>query len=192
MFNMDVSLRKSAYGGVRAVLVIPTDMTTTEPAPGFAHGIGATSIPTLDNDGVEGPKRKGKTRRPTSGPPRPEQYAMEDDIPVVTEWRPSGLPQRHSRVKISLPEQLAEAARAEAAAQALEARSHAPWRPEPEPEKKKEEPPPGMWVEAFFAGLKADPDPNAFSDGPPDDDPHPLTSDDKPTPAQADDEGDLK
>jgi hypothetical protein len=44
-----------------------------------------------------------------------------------------------------------------------------------------------------MTGLKADPDPNAFSSGPPADDPHAFTSNDnEPAAAQADDEGDLK
>ncbi|MFC3577199.1 ATP-binding protein [Streptomyces yaanensis] len=189
MFNMHVSLRQSAYGGVRAIIVIPNDMLTTDPAPGFAHGIGATSVPTLDNDGVEGPDRKAKKRRPTTGPRIPEQFSMEDDVPVVTEWTANGLPQRRSRVKIPLSQRIAEAAAAEAAAKAAEAATHSPWTPEPEPEK--EEPAPGLWVEAFMAGLKADPDPNAFSSGPPADDPHAFTND-EPAPAQADDEGDFK
>ncbi|GAA3024120.1 ATP-binding protein [Streptomyces glomeratus] len=190
MFNMHVSLRQSAYGGVRAILVIPNDMLTTDPAPGFAHGIGATSVPTLDNDGVKGPDRVQKRRRPTTGPRVPEQFAAEDDVPVVTEWTPNGLPQRRSRVKTPLSRRMAEAAAAEAAAQAVQAATHAPWGPEPEPEK--EEPAPGLWVEAFMNGLKTAPDPNAFSAGPPADEPRAFTSNDEPARAQADDEGDHK
>ncbi|MEV5471814.1 ATP-binding protein [Streptomyces sp. NPDC052207] len=189
MFNMHVSLRQSAYGGVRAILVVPNDMLTTDPAPGFAHGIGATSVPTLDNEGVKGPDRKSKKRRPTTGPRTPQHLATEDDVPVVTEWTPGGLPQRRSRVKIPLSRRMAEAAAAEAAAAAVEASTHAPWTPEPEPEK--EEPAPGLWVEAFMNGLKADPDPNAFSAGPPAGAPYASTND-EPAPARADDEGDLK
>lgn len=33
MYNMQISLRPSAYGGVRAVVVVPRDMLTDEPAP---------------------------------------------------------------------------------------------------------------------------------------------------------------
>ncbi|MFD1658025.1 ATP-binding protein [Streptomyces caeni] len=184
MFNMHVSLRQSAYGGVRAILIIPNDMLTTEPAPGFAHGIGASSVPTLDNDGVKGPERNAKKRRPTTGPRIPRQFSMEDDVPVVTEWTANGLPQRRSRVKTPLSQRLAEAAAAEAAG------ASSPWAPEPEPEK--DEPAPGLWVEAFMNGLKADPDPNAFSSGPPVGDPHAFTRNDEPAPAEAEDEGDLK
>ncbi|MEU8586270.1 ATP-binding protein [Streptomyces sp. NPDC048664] len=188
MFDMHVSLRQSAYGGVRAILVIPNDMLTTEPAPGFAHGIGATSVPTLDNDGVKGPDRRAKKRHPTTGPRIPDRLAMEDDVPVVTEWTPGGLPQRRSKVKVPLSRRIAEAQAAEAAAQAVEAATHAPWTPEPEP--KEEEPAPGLWVEAFMNGLKTAPDPNAFSAGPPAGDPHAFIND-EPAPAQADDEGDF-
>lgn len=188
MFSMHVSLRQSAYGGVRAIVVIPNEMLTTDPAPGFAHGIGATSVPTLDNDGVKGPERVGKKRRPTTGPRIPEQFSMEDEVPVVTEWRPNGLPQRRSRVKTPLSQRMVEAAAAEAAAEAAVAATHAPWTPEPQ----KEEPAPGLWVEAFMNGLKGDPDPNAFSTRPPADGPHAFTIHDESAPAPADDEGDLK
>lgn len=102
MYNMDISLRQSAYGGVRAVLVVPRDMMSTGPAPGLAHGIGASAVPRVDHNGVpikEEPRLK-KTRRPTTGPRHsaPVAPAMEDDVPVVTEWRPNGLPQRRRKV----------------------------------------------------------------------------------------------
>ncbi|WP_200302752.1 sensor histidine kinase [Streptomyces adelaidensis] len=194
MYNMQISLRQSAYGGVRAVVVVPRDMLTEEPAPGFAHGIGAASVPTMDTGGVEAPNRKAKRRRPTTGPRIPSSaedmgQGMEDDVPVVTEWTANGLPQRRSRQTIPLSQQYAEAAAAEAAAEAAMAAAPV-WQPEPEPEK--ELPPPGMWVEAFMAGLKGDPDPNAASNP---DDPTAstaLTANTEPARTEADDEGDLK
>src|SRR5690606_30613921 len=36
-YNMRVSLRASAYGGVRAVLVVPSEMLTDQPGVGLAH-----------------------------------------------------------------------------------------------------------------------------------------------------------
>ncbi|MGW0704618.1 ATP-binding protein [Streptomyces sp. NPDC002643] len=193
MYNMHVALRQSAYGGVRAVIVVPRDMLTDEPAPGFAHGIGAASVPTLDTGGVEGPKRKAKRRRPTTGPRVPssaedmgEGYD-DDDVPIVTEWTANGLPQRRSRMKIPLSQEYAEAAAAEAAAEAAIAAAPV-WQPEPEP--KKEEQRPGMWVEAFMAGLKRDPDRDAFTSNP--DDPTASTANNEPARSEADDEGDLK
>ncbi|BBC37854.1 ATPase/histidine kinase/DNA gyrase B/HSP90 domain protein [Streptomyces graminofaciens] len=196
MYKMQISLRPSAYGGVRAVVVVPRDMLTEEAAPGLAHGIGATAVPTMDTGGVEGPNRKPKRRRPTTGPRIPSsaedtgQGSMDDDVPVVTEWTANGLPQRRSRMTIPLSQRYAEAAAAEAAAEAAMAAAPV-WQPEPEP--KKELPPPGMWVEAFMEGLKRDPDPNAFTTDP--DDPTASTAftvNNESARTEADDEGDLK
>lgn len=194
MYKMHVSLRPSAYGGVRAVIIVPRDLLTDEPAPGLAHGIGAGAVTTIDNGGVAGPDRKPKRRRPTTGPRIPSSAEemsrdMEDDVPVVTEWTANGLPQRRSRSKIPLSQRYAEAAAAEAAAEAAMAAAPV-WQPEPEPEK--ELPPPGMWVEAFMAGLKGDPVPNARRNP---DDPTAstaLTANTEPARTEADDEGDLK
>ncbi|WP_338899200.1 ATP-binding protein [Streptomyces sp. TG1A-60] len=194
MYKMQISLRPSAYGGVRAVVVVPRNMLTEEPAPGLAHGIGAAAVPTMDTGGVEGPNRKPKRRRPTTGPRIPNSAedmgtGREDDVPVVTEWTANGLPQRRSRSTIPLSQRYAEAAAAEAAAEAAMAAAPV-WEPEPEPEK--ELPPPGMWVEAFMAGFKGDPDPNAFKA--PDDSTAStaLTANTEPARTEADDEGDLK
>ncbi|MFJ4890678.1 ATP-binding protein [Streptomyces sp. M41(2017)] len=181
MYSMQISLRQSAYGGVRAVLVAPRDMLTTDFAPGLAHGIGATSVTGIDTGGVEAPARKPKKRRPTTGPRVPSSSGdprdpREDDVPVVTEWAPNGLPQRRSRVKVPLSQRIAEARALEAA----EAAGTGPsWAPAPRPEPK-DEPEPGLWVEAFMNGLKGDPDPTASS------------TDNQPAPAEGDDEGDLK
>ncbi|MET7985132.1 MULTISPECIES: ATP-binding protein [unclassified Streptomyces] len=178
MYSMQISLRQSAYGGVRAVLVAPRDMLTTDFAPGLAHGVGATSVAGIDNGGVEGPARKPKKRKPTTGPRIPSSSGdlREDDVPVVTEWTPGGLPQRRSRMKVPLSQRYAEARAEQEAAEASGAA--ASWRPAPEPQEK--EPEPGLWVEAFMNGLKGDPDPTVFS------------PDNQPAPAEADDEGDLK
>ena len=113
-FNMQVSLRTSAYGGVRAVLIIPREMLTTDAAPGYAHGIGAAAAPKLGPGALEGPKRTPKKRRPTS-PKIPATVSMEDDVPVVTEWTANGLPQRRSRVKTPLSKRIAEQAAIEQA-----------------------------------------------------------------------------
>ncbi|WP_179120280.1 sensor histidine kinase [Streptomyces tsukubensis] len=44
-YDFQVSLPPSAYGGVRAVLTVPSNLITTAPATGRAHGIGAASGP---------------------------------------------------------------------------------------------------------------------------------------------------
>ncbi|MBX9395887.1 ATP-binding protein [Streptomyces sp. TRM72054] len=156
-YNMQVALRSSAYGGVRAVVIVPSNMLTDEPGVGLAHGIGATSVPTVSPDALEGPKRPPKRRRPTS-PKVPATVSMEDDVPVVTEWTANGLPQRRSRVKTPLSQRIREqyaAERAEKEAAEREGREpRSVWgAPEPKPEDK-DQPPPGMWVEAFMEGLK--------------------------------------
>ncbi|MDN3022241.1 ATP-binding protein [Streptomyces sp. S.PB5] len=156
-FNMQVSLRSSAYGGVRAVLIVPREMMTSDPAPGLAHGIGAGAVPKTEG-ALEGPKRAPKRRRPTS-PRIPAGVSMEDDVPVVTEWTAGGLPQRRSRVKTPLSQRIAEQAAIEKAER--EGRPTIWSTPAPAPEPDKKEPEPGLWVEAFWNGLKGDPDPSA-------------------------------
>lgn len=158
MYNMQISLRQSAYGGVRAVLIVPPDMITTGPAPGLAHGIGASAVPRVDDGGnlIEEPERNIRRKKPrvvTAGPPlrAPLTAAMEDEVPEVTEWTPGGLPQRRSRVTMSLSERYALEAEAQRAAEAHAAATAPP----PVPAQKKSEP--GLWIEAFMKGVKGDP-----------------------------------
>ncbi|MEV5439233.1 ATP-binding protein [Streptomyces sp. NPDC052682] len=202
-YNMQVALRSSAYGGVRAVIIVPSKMMTDEPGVGLAHGIGATGIP-KPIDGVEGPKRVPKKRRPTN-PKIPDTVLLQDDdVPVVTEWTAGGLPQRRSKMKIPLAQRLAEQAEFEKAEReaAERARARSGWsepEPEPEPEpmfdiaKMQADDAPGKGLEAFWEGLKQGIEPGV----------HPtdfLTNPDKylylinddPAPTQADDQGDLK
>ncbi|MET7681735.1 ATP-binding protein [Streptomyces sp. NPDC005423] len=177
-YNMQISLRASAYGGVRAVLVVPSAMLTSDPAPGLAHGIGAAA-PQTELGALEGPKRTVKRRRPTS-PRIPVPLTMEDEVPEVTEWTAGGLPQRRSRVKTPLSQRYAEQAAAERADAAAREAGRPAWpapRPAPEPEQK--EPEPGLWVEAFMNGLKGGPDPAA------------ITQKTEPARVEADDEGNL-
>ncbi|CAL9392974.1 sensor histidine kinase [Streptomyces sp. enrichment culture] len=196
-FNMQVSLRNSAYGGVRAVLIVPSDMMTTEPGVGLAHGIGATALPHTV-DALEGPKRPPKKRRPTS-PRIPATVSMEDEVPEVTEWTAGGLPQRRSRVKVPLSQRIAEQYAAERAIR--EGRDPGPqWadleaeiRKESEPPRAKpDRPAPGLAFEAFWEGLKKVAPPGE----------HPTAFTRNPTAythliedsarSEADDEGDLK
>ncbi|MEZ0094252.1 sensor histidine kinase [Streptacidiphilus sp. EB129] len=93
-YGFQVSLRPSAYGGVRAVLIVPQELITTAPATGKAHGIGASSGPRptapADTTGTT-----PAARRPVNGPQ--PIAAGEDEAPVVTERTPIGLPQRRRR-----------------------------------------------------------------------------------------------
>ncbi|MDQ1039807.1 signal transduction histidine kinase [Streptomyces sp. V3I8] len=188
MYDMQVSLRQSAYGGVRAVLVVPRKLLTEEDAPGLAHGIGAAAVPQVDFDGVKGPDRKEKKRRPTTGPRvrTPDGTAEDDDVPEVTEWTAGGLPQRRSRMKVPYSQRVREAraAAAEAETARKEGRPVIDWTRSstqvPKP-RKKEEKEPGLWVEAFMAGLKGGDDPQQTPG---------ATS--SPARTEADDEGDPK
>ncbi|MFD7316186.1 sensor histidine kinase [Streptomyces sp. NPDC059883] len=107
MYNLQVSLRQSAYGGVRAVLIVPRDVVTTGPAPGIAHGIGASALPRGSGAGLPTTdvlRPANRVPRPATGPQPsvPVAGPMEDDIPVVTEWTENGLPQRRSRGRAPL------------------------------------------------------------------------------------------
>ncbi|GGN18039.1 sensor histidine kinase [Streptomyces fuscichromogenes] len=189
-YNMDVSLRASAYGGVRAVLIVPSDMMTTDPAPGIAHGIGATGIPKPELGALEGPKRPPKKRRPTS-PRIPAGISMEDDVPEVTEWTAGGLPQRRSRMKTPLSRRLAEQAAIDRAERegnpTIWSQHKEPEPAQPEPERRE----PGLWVEAFWEGLKKNNPgvhPTDFTRNPT----KYLHLINDPAGTEADDEGDLK
>ncbi|MEV1044225.1 ATP-binding protein [Streptomyces sp. NPDC049916] len=179
MYQLQVSLRQSAYGGVRAVLIVPREMITTGPAPGIAHGIGATSRPTSSLDmsklqhvvpppGKRKPRAKpaatgpvpsatapaptgAATAAPRAGAPAP---ALEDDVPVVTEWTENGLPQRRSR------------GRAPLGSHNLPQQPTAPAAPAPGPPSGQEpgtdgtrgqEKPPGLWLEAFTKAVNGVP-----------------------------------
>ncbi|MFI0982104.1 ATP-binding protein [Streptomyces sp. NPDC021093] len=184
MYNLQVSLRQSAYGGVRAVLIVPRDIVTTGPAPGIAHGIGASAVPRggvsqgMSPEEARVPQRKPRpaapkppaatptpTSTPVPGPVSLPRSAMEDDVPVVTEWTENGLPQRRSRGRAplgshNLPAQERQAAAEAAAAAAAEAAAAG--------QPVKEEPEPGIWLEAFTKAANGVPlDPPAEADGPP-------------------------
>jgi len=164
-------------------------MMTTDPAPGIAHGIGATGIPKPELGALEGPKRPPKKRRPTS-PRIPAGISMEDDVPEVTEWTAGGLPQRRSRMKMPLSQRLAEQAaieRAEREGTPTIWSQHKEPEPEPEPERRE----PGLWVEAFWEGLKKNNPgvhPTDFTRNPT----KYLHLINDPAGPEADDEGDLK
>ncbi|WP_260476389.1 sensor histidine kinase KdpD [Streptomyces sp. WAC 06783] len=75
-YNFQVSLRPSAYGGVRAVLIVPQDLITTAAATGRAHGIGASS----------GPRTARTERREVSAAPQatgPRHAAPAPSVPAA-------------------------------------------------------------------------------------------------------------
>ncbi|WP_079023703.1 sensor histidine kinase [Streptomyces odonnellii] len=120
MYDLQVSLRQSAYGGVRAVLVVPRESVTTGPAPGIAHGIGAAAGPrggAASGLPAEDAPRPGGRAHPerrapgavigpqwSAGPRRsaPVVESRASRETVVTEWTENGLPQRRSRGRAPL------------------------------------------------------------------------------------------
>ncbi|UNS95368.1 ATP-binding protein [Streptomyces tubbatahanensis] len=136
-YDFQVSLAPSAYGGVRAVLVVPHELITTAPASGRAHGIGATSgqRPADRPAGPVPPARKDTPS--TSG--RGEQELMDEETPQVAERTASGLPQRRSRRGGRSTAPTRAGAPAVEESEREEATSH--------------EPAPGMWMGAFQEGL---------------------------------------
>ncbi|MCX4694692.1 sensor histidine kinase KdpD [Streptomyces sp. NBC_01408] len=163
-YNFQVSLRSSAYGGVRAVLVIPQDLiTTVSAATGVAHGIGTSSGPRAAVEPAAGPAEDRtaavpavlpparavdpRIPRPATGPRIPVADHGSDDLPAVTERTSNGLPQRRRKVRATAPGQPTAADEWTAAVAA------APARPEAEPEPQVE---PGMWLAAFQSGLSGD------------------------------------
>ncbi|MFF8290631.1 sensor histidine kinase [Streptomyces sp. NPDC016309] len=110
-YGFQVSLRSSAYGGVRAVLVVPQDLiTTTSAATGLAHGIGTSSGPrrALAPAAREAAGQPSGPARPVTGPtgpvPAPHPAGPSDHGgPLVTERTPSGLPQRRRKTRVTAP-----------------------------------------------------------------------------------------
>ncbi|NLU75600.1 ATP-binding protein [Streptomyces sp. HNM0575] len=80
-YDFQVSLPPSAYGGVRAVLVVPKKLITTAPATGRAHGIGA-------GPGQETSRREAPAAPAPAPAPAAARYA---DVPRTAPASP-GLP----------------------------------------------------------------------------------------------------
>ncbi|MFJ9518005.1 ATP-binding protein [Kitasatospora sp. NPDC101801] len=126
-YGFQVSLRPSAYGGVRAVLIVPQELITTAPATGRAHGIGSASGPRPAPAAVPQPtggQRPGGSRTvPALGDP------TGDGTTAGGEQLPNGLPQRRRHAAPAWP-----GAREDTGAQQAPAQ-------------------PGMWLAAFHEGV---------------------------------------
>jgi hypothetical protein len=136
--DFTVALRASAYGGVRAILVVPQRLiTTTTSVSGLAraHGIGTVSGPREETS--EPAQRR---RRTPTGP----SYTDSGNEPAAeTERGQNGLPQRRRRDRISPPRTAPDpaAAGADSATQ------------------------PGEWLAAFSDAVSGDPTQRATSPG---------------------------
>ncbi|MBW8093257.1 ATP-binding protein [Streptomyces hygroscopicus subsp. hygroscopicus] len=133
-YRFQISLRPSAYGGVRAVLVVPQDIICPTPAPGGAIA-----------------------RKATLPPPKPVKRATPLPSPTGTgplpQGRPgpgfrqngAGLPQRRRRMPTVTPP--------------LRVRSAPPAEPAPPGEPDRPPVQPGIWLDAFHKGLNGEPIP---------------------------------
>ncbi|WP_258052526.1 sensor histidine kinase KdpD [Streptomyces sp. Ru73] len=124
--NFKVSLRASAYGGVRVVLIVPPELITVTPVPGGAVAKAATLPPP----------------RHTLGPQR--RYGVVVEEPVTTEAPrvSNGLPQRRRRSRAVQPGRPRRTSAAPADS-----------RP---PEPAAQPPQAGMWLAAFHEGVYGD------------------------------------
>ncbi|MFG2710574.1 ATP-binding protein [Streptomyces goshikiensis] len=103
-YDFQVSLRSSAYGGVRAVLVIPQGLiTTTEAATGVAHGIGTASGPRAALPAAARPAAAQAAIPPArTEAARPEPARVEAARPEHV--RPEQAQPEHSRPEHARPE----------------------------------------------------------------------------------------
>ncbi|WP_443056715.1 sensor histidine kinase [Streptomyces sp. NBC_00667] len=132
-YGFQVSLRSSAYGGVRAVVIVPQHLiTTTAAATGTAHGIGSSSGPRA----VPPAPREHPVERSSAAvaAPRPAPASVPRPTPAAggpaTERTATGLPQRRRKDRANFYD--------------------APPAAEPQ---SAHDPGPGMWLEAFHSGL---------------------------------------
>ncbi|OII70068.1 sensor histidine kinase KdpD [Streptomyces sp. CC77] len=149
-YGFQVSLRSSAYGGVRAVVVVPQELiTTVAGASGLAHGIGATSVPHTTVPAAPPVPGPARTARPATGP------VAAPEAPPVVERTPNGLPQRRRRKPVGAPPPGAAAPASAPAA--------SPGEPSPTPaatgpeQGQHPQVQPGMWLAAFQSGLTGEP-----------------------------------
>ncbi|WP_442816310.1 sensor histidine kinase [Streptomyces sp. NBC_01233] len=137
-YGFQVSLRSSAYGGVRAVVIVPQHLiTTAASATGLAHGIGSSSGPRA----VAATPREHPFDRSSAGVSAPRQAPAPAPRPApvsagqpTTERTATGLPQRRRKDR----------------AATFDVRPAA----EPQPA---DDQGPGMWLEAFHSGLSGGP-----------------------------------
>lgn len=91
-YDFEVSLRPSAYRGVRAVLIVPQNLITTAPATGRVPGLGAAAVPRPEQPRPE----QQRPQQQPSAPPLAQRLRStgERESAALTERTPGGLPQR--------------------------------------------------------------------------------------------------
>ncbi|MCT2590759.1 ATP-binding protein [Streptomyces sp. N2-109] len=129
--DFTVSLRPSAYGGVRAVLTVPQRLLTVTPSPGGQIARAATLPPIRPRP------------RPMTGPSETPAEELEAAVPRAA----NGLPQRR-RHRAAAPPPARPAGAVPAPSAAGAAATAGPSEPPTEP---------GMWLAAFQSGVSAEP-----------------------------------
>lgn len=125
--NFKVSLRLSAYGGVRVVLIVPPDLITATPVPGGAVAKAASLPP---------PRR-------SVGPKRRSGVTAEEPVPAASPRGANGLPQRRRRTRaVTSPMRPKPAA-------STTTDSQSPVSADPPPQA-------GMWLAAFQEGVSGE------------------------------------
>ncbi|MFJ6651124.1 sensor histidine kinase [Streptomyces sp. NPDC091290] len=140
-YGFQVALRSSAYGGVRAVVVVPQNLiTTVAAATGLAHGIGTSSVPrtTLPPSAAEPHAYSAPQDLAYVEPTDQHSHAVPDTGGFVAGRTIAGLPQRRRRRIVTPDDSEVQAPAAPAAAAAEESAPQVQ---------------PGMWLAAFQSGL---------------------------------------
>lgn len=137
-YGFQVSLRSSAYGGVRAVVIVPQHLiTTASAATGLAHGIGSSSGPravaaTPREHPVD--RESARVSAPRSATaPAAGAGPVPDGAGPATERTATGLPQRRRKDRVTTSE-----TRSAVGPQTTDDSG------------------PGMWLEAFHSGLSGE------------------------------------
>ncbi|MFD8162612.1 ATP-binding protein [Streptomyces malaysiensis] len=140
-YRFQISLRPSAYGGVRAVLVVPQDIVCPTPAPGGMIAR-AAKLP---------PPKPIKRATPLPSPARARTGPVPPDRPGPGfRQNGAGLPQRHRRMPMVTPARPPFSV--DSAPPAAPAASREPVRRPVQP---------GIWLDAFTKGLNGEPIPVA-------------------------------
>ncbi|MEV0371697.1 ATP-binding protein [Streptomyces sp. NPDC050636] len=127
--NFKVSLRPSAYGGVRVVLIVPPDLITATPVPGGALAKAAVLPP---------PRHR-------RGPMRHPEVTAEEPVAAAAPRSANGLPQRRRRTRAVGPPMRPRPA----VSTATDSKSSVSAAPPP--------PQAGMWLAAFQEGVSGEP-----------------------------------
>ncbi len=154
-YGFQVSLRPSAYGGVRAVLIVPQHHLTTAAATGRAHGIGAVggTRPDKAPPRTTLPRQATGPRQPSPVPATSTTPLMDDDVPLVTERTANGLPQRRRRTPGEAPRPTVRPDGRPGAGAPTPGPAMAGDAPAPNEDNVQ----PGIWLAAFTSGVSGDP-----------------------------------